>query len=180
MDGTNWAGFTAAEGAFAVAVEKRFRAYTHHVLGTLRRDGTPRLTGIEATFRDGELWLGMMPNSRKALDLRRDPRFSLMANPGADTDAMMADGDARVTGHVVEVTDKESMRRYAARETQAPETGARETQAPETFHLFRAEVSEVVTTRVEGDRLVLRTWTPRRGLIIIRRGNGEEPAEVEG
>lgn len=168
MDRTNWAGFTAAEGAFAVAVEKRFRAYTHHVLGTLRRDGTPRLTGIEATFRDGELWLGMMPNSRKALDLRRDPRFSLMANPGADTEAMMADGDARVTGRVVEVTDRESMRRYAADEA----------RAEETFHLFRAEVSEVVTTRVEGDKLVLRTWAPRRGLVTIRRGNGEEPAEV--
>lgn len=170
MDGTNWAGFAAAQGAFAAAVEKRFRAYTHHVLGTSRQDGTPRLTGIEATFRDGELWLGMMPNSRKALDLRRDPRFSLMANPGADTDAMMADGDARVTGRAVEVADEESLRRFTAEEA----------QPPESFHLFRVEVREVVTTRVEGDKLVLRTWTPHRGLVTIRRGNGEEPLEVEG
>ena len=42
------------------------------------------MTGLEAEFRLGELWLGMMPGSRKALDLLRDPRFALHANPGPD------------------------------------------------------------------------------------------------
>ncbi|MCK1798421.1 pyridoxamine 5'-phosphate oxidase family protein [Streptomyces sp. XM4193] len=169
MERTNWAGFAAAERDFAAAVERRFTAYTHHVLATLRRDGSPRLTGIEATFRDGELWLGMMPGSRKALDLRRDGRCSLMANPGPDTAAMLADGDARIAGRAVETTDEAAVRRYLR--GQEP--------APEVFHLFRVEPTEVVTTGVDGDRLVLRSWTPARGLVTIRRGNGEEPVEVE-
>lgn len=41
------------------------------------------MTGLEVTFLDGELWLGMMPHWRKAQDLRRDPRFAVQANPGA-------------------------------------------------------------------------------------------------
>lgn len=78
----NWSRFATAEPELAATVEARFGAYTHHVLATLRRDGSPRTTGLEVRFLDGELWLGMMPGSVKALDLRRDPRFALQANPG--------------------------------------------------------------------------------------------------
>src|SRR5205823_6748377 len=78
--GAAWAVVEAAEPEFAGRVRERFGAFRHHVLATLRKDGAPRLTGLEADFRDGELWLGMMVGSRKALDLRRDPRFSLHAN----------------------------------------------------------------------------------------------------
>ena len=79
---SNWAAFVAAEPDLAQTVEARFGAFTHHVLATLRKDGSPRTTGLEVRFVNGELWLGMMPDSLKALDLRRDPRFSLQANPG--------------------------------------------------------------------------------------------------
>lgn len=77
-------------------MRKRFQQYRHHVLATLRADGSPRVTGLEVEFRMDALWFGMMPNSRKALDLRRDPRFAVQANPGPDAD--MADGDVRVSG----------------------------------------------------------------------------------
>jgi hypothetical protein len=40
-------------------------------LATLRRDGSPRISGTEVEFTDGQVWLGMMPGSLKALDLRR-------------------------------------------------------------------------------------------------------------
>src|ERR1044072_903497 len=82
----NWAVFATAEPDLARTVEERFGAFTHHVLATLRKDGSPRTTGIEVRFLNGELWLGMMPDSLKALDLRRDPRFSLQANPGSGTE----------------------------------------------------------------------------------------------
>lgn len=49
----------------------------HKTLATLRRDGSPRSSGIEATFAQGELWMGSMWRSTKALDLQRDPRFAL-------------------------------------------------------------------------------------------------------
>ncbi|MFB7030290.1 MULTISPECIES: pyridoxamine 5'-phosphate oxidase family protein [unclassified Streptomyces] len=160
--GTTWSAFGAAEPELAAAVRERFGQYTHHVLATLRKDGSPRLSGIEADFRDGELWLGMMPNSRKALDLRRDPRFTLLANPGPGTD--MGGGDVRVSGRAVEITDPGILERYAA-----------EAGAPPPFHLFRTEPTEVVRTRVDGEELVLRSWVPGRPAWTTRRGNGDAP-----
>ncbi|MFF8846852.1 pyridoxamine 5'-phosphate oxidase family protein [Streptomyces sp. NPDC015127] len=151
-----WSAFRTAEPAFAETVQHRFERYRHHVLATLRKDGSPRLTGLEVTFRFGELWLGMMPNSRKALDLRRDPRFALHTNPGADDS--MDGGDVRVAGRAVEVTDAEEVARFVA-----------DVEPPEPFHLFRVELGEVVRTSVEGDELVVRTWRPGPGLRTIRR-----------
>ncbi|GAB2722870.1 hypothetical protein GCM10027072_15310 [Streptomyces bullii] len=106
----NWAAFATAEPDLAKTVEERFGAYTHHVLATLRKDGSPRTTGLEVRFLNGELWLGMMPNSLKALDLLRDPRFALQANPGEGTG--MGGGDVRISGRAIEVHDPETTARY--------------------------------------------------------------------
>ncbi len=158
MTSTSWADFRAAEPDFADTVRKRFEQYKHHVLATLRKDGSPRVTGLEVDFRLDEPLLGMMPNSRKALDLRRDPRFSLQANPGPD--AEMADGDVRISGRAVEVTDPALLARFVD-----------EAQPPEPFHLFRAELAEVVRTGIDGEELVVQVWRPGHALRTIRRGN---------
>lgn len=165
-----WAQLQHAHPDFAARVQQRFEAYKHHVLGTLRSDGSPRLTGLEADIRDGELWLGMMPNSRKAFDLRRDPRFSLHANPGTGSEAEMAYGDVRVSGRALEVTDAETMDRYVA--------GAPGGEVPEAFHLFRAELTEVVRTYLDLEgtpEMVFEFWCPGRSLRTIRRTNDESP-----
>lgn len=167
---TSWHDFRAVEPAFAAVVEKRFGLHKHHVLATLRADGAPRLTGLEVDFRAGELWLGMMPGSRKALDLRRDPRFSVYANPGPG--AEMEDGDARVAGRAIEVKDPGEIARWAA--------AAPEGEAPEVFHLFRVEVTEVVRVSIEMPDIVLRTWKPGHPLRTLRRGNDEAPAREDG
>ncbi|MFE4833027.1 pyridoxamine 5'-phosphate oxidase family protein [Streptomyces sp. NPDC056672] len=74
-----WADFRSAEPDFADTVRRRFEKYPHHVLATLRKDGSSRVSGLEVTFLFGELWLGMMPNSLRARDLPRDPRFAAEA-----------------------------------------------------------------------------------------------------
>ncbi|MEV0226382.1 pyridoxamine 5'-phosphate oxidase family protein [Streptomyces sp. NPDC050704] len=154
---SNWAAFTAAEPDLAKLVEERFAAFTHHILATLRKDGSPRTTGLEVRFLNGELWLGMMPDSLKALDLRRDPRFALQANPGPGTE--MAGGDVRIAGRAVEVHDPAERSRYAE-----------EVEPPEPFHLFRTELTEVVRTYVEDDKyLVLKIWQPGEPLRTVRR-----------
>ncbi|WP_320773960.1 pyridoxamine 5'-phosphate oxidase family protein [Streptomyces sp. CRN 30] len=160
----NWAAFAAAEPALAGIAEERFGAFTHHVLATLRKDGTPRTSGLEARFLGGELWLGMMPGSLKALDLRRDPRFALQANPGPGTD--LAGGDLRIGGRAVEVrgdSDAEAgaLERYVD-EVNPPD--------PSAFHLFRTELTEVVRTYVEDDTyLVAQVWKPGRPVRTFRR-----------
>ncbi|MGC0421455.1 pyridoxamine 5'-phosphate oxidase family protein [Embleya sp. AB8] len=164
---TGWSEFEKAEPEFAATVRERFGMYKHHVLGTLRRDGSPRLTGLEADFRFGQLWLGMMPGSLKARDLLRDPRFSLFANPGEG--AQMAHGDVRVSGRAIEEVDEELKARYV---------GA--TGAPTPFHLFRVELAEVSRIGVEGEEIVVRTWRPGGAVRTIRRGNAAETAREEG
>lgn len=155
----NWAAFTAAEPELAKTVEERFAAYTHHVLATLRRDGSPRTTGLEVRFLDGELWLGMMPDSLKARDLRRDPRFALQANPGEGTG--MGGGDVRVAGRAVEIP---------AEDTEARAGYAEEVEPPEPFHLFRTELTEVVRTYVEDEKyLVVQVWKPGAPVRTLRR-----------
>ncbi|MFG2310387.1 pyridoxamine 5'-phosphate oxidase family protein [Streptomyces sp. NPDC048566] len=154
----NWAAFSSAEPGLAGIVEQRFRAFTHHVLATLRRDGSPRTSGIEVRFTGGELWFGMMPDSLKALDLRRDPRFALQANPGAGTD--MGGGDVRIGGLAVEVGDGDPGK---AAYTQ-------EVEPPEPFHLFRTELTEVTRTCVEDDTyLVVQVWKPGVPVRTLRR-----------
>ncbi|MEU4997660.1 pyridoxamine 5'-phosphate oxidase family protein [Streptomyces sp. NPDC021622] len=154
---SNWAAFAAAEPDFARTAEERFGLFTHHVIATLRKDGSPRTTGLEVRFLYGELWLGMMPNSMKALDLRRDPRFSLQANPGAGTE--MAGGDIRIAGRAIEVTDPETVARYAG-----------EVGPPEPFHLFRTELAEVVRTYIEDEKyLAVRLWKPGAPARTTRR-----------
>ncbi|MEH0635879.1 pyridoxamine 5'-phosphate oxidase family protein [Streptomyces bottropensis] len=154
---SNWGGFVAAEPALAQTVEARFGAFTHHVLATLRRDGSPRTTGLEVRFVNGELWLGMMPDSLKALDLRRDPRFSLQANPGPGTE--MGGGDVRVSGRAGEVEDPAVKAAYGE-----------EVEPPEPFHLFRTELTEVVRTYVEDDTyLVVQVWKPGEPVRTLKR-----------
>ncbi|MEV1047280.1 pyridoxamine 5'-phosphate oxidase family protein [Streptomyces sp. NPDC049916] len=162
----SWGGFSAAEPAFADTVRERFGLYRHHVLATLRKDGSPRVTGLETDFRFGELLLGMMPDSRKALDLRGDPRFALHANPGPG--AEMGDGDVRVSGRAVEITDPALIARFIEEAT-----------PPEPFHLFRAELTEVVRVGLDGEALVIRSWRPGQPLRTIRRtGDDAPPTEM--
>ncbi|WP_411106053.1 pyridoxamine 5'-phosphate oxidase family protein [Streptomyces sp. cmx-4-9] len=162
MTTNNWAAFEEAEPEFARAVRARFAQYPHHVLGTLRKDGSPRLSGLTVDIRGGELWLGMMAGSLKARDLQRDPRFALHTNPGEGE--AMPDGDVRICGRALELVDPPELHRYAE-----------ETETPHPFHLFHADLTEVVRTTVQGDELVVRSWTPDHALRTLRRRNDDEP-----
>lgn len=69
-------------------------------LGTLRADGTPRISPIEPYVVVGDLLLGAMSWSGKVDDLRRDPRCVLhSAVTGVDT----GEGELKLYGHAVEV-----------------------------------------------------------------------------
>ncbi|MCI3239658.1 pyridoxamine 5'-phosphate oxidase family protein [Streptomyces spinosisporus] len=153
----NWAAFTAAEPELAKLAEERFGSFTHHVLATLRKDGSPRTSGLEVRFLHGELWLGMMPGSLKARDLLRDPRFALQANPGPGKDP--GPGDIRIGGRAVEVEDRDAKSAYVE-----------EVEPPEPFHLFRTELTEVVRTYVEDDTyLVTQVWRPAEPVRTLKR-----------
>src|SRR5829696_773 len=113
---TSWSDVAADEPEFAERVRALFDARKHKTLATLRRDGSPRISGIEAEFADdGELRLGMMPGSVKAADLLRDPRLALHGpteDPPED-DPSTWRGEAKIAGSAVadpERPDEESHR----------------------------------------------------------------------
>jgi len=157
----SWSDVSLAAPAFAAAVRAILDAHKHKILATLRKDGSPRISGIEVDFVDGELWLGAMWQSRKALDLQRDPRFALHSATADHGEAWR--GDAKIAGWVEEVIDPERKRTV-----QAASGGA---APPRPFHRFRAEVTEVVLVRVGDppDHLVVESWHEGRGLQQVER-----------
>jgi hypothetical protein len=95
-----WQELESAAPQFAARLRAAFDARAHKTIATLRADGSPRISGIEASFRDGDLWFGSMPDARKALDLRRDPRFALHSGTA---DPPNWDPDAKLSGVAEEV-----------------------------------------------------------------------------
>src|SRR4028119_1191603 len=73
----SWTAVEAEAPELATLARRFLDAHVHKTLATLRRDGSPRISGTEVASADGELWLGSMWRSLKALDLQRDPRFAL-------------------------------------------------------------------------------------------------------
>jgi Pyridoxamine 5'-phosphate oxidase len=149
---TAWRDVEAAEPAFALRVRTLFDAYRHKTIATVRADGSPRISGIEAGFEDGELVFGSMPNARKGADLRHDPRFALHSatvDPIEGSEALWP-GEAKISGRAIE----------AGPITEGPD-GDR----------FHADIDEVVHTHLNetATLLVVEWWTPARGLRRIER-----------
>jgi hypothetical protein len=143
-----WTEFETSAPELAGAARSRFEATEHHVLATLRKDGSPRVSGTEVAFHGTELTLGSMPGAVKARDLVRDARFALHANPG---DGSMAGGDSKISGLAIV----------------APGIAGDDTQPDADY--FRLDIREVVHTEVQGDELVIRVWHPGETVREIRR-----------
>ena len=80
------------------------------LIGTSRRDGSARISGVEPLVMDGQLWLSMMPASTKARDLSQDPRILLHSIVSSPAPA----GEVMVRGTAVGEADTGAQRRYAA------------------------------------------------------------------
>lgn len=156
----NWREVEEAAPELAAKVRARFEAHGLALLATLRKDGSPRITGIETLFGEGELWIGMMPKSLKARDVLRDPRLALHS---ATTDKMVEKGDAKVSGIARHVEDEATFERYRAASggAQGLEMGG--------FHLFAVDVKEISYLAPAGDHLDIEWWTENGGYRHVDR-----------
>jgi Pyridoxamine 5'-phosphate oxidase len=154
---STWSEFEAAAPELAERVRERLDAHRHKTIATVRRDGSPRISGIEAAVRDGELWIGSMWQARKAHDLQRDPRFAL--HSGSDEPSAWK-GDAKLAGVAEEITDPERVQEING--GNAP---------PGPSHLYRLDLREVSTVGLNEKRngIVIEVWTPERGVRTIER-----------
>ena len=158
-----WERIEAEEPEFAARARGHFDAGVHKTIATLRADGSPRISGIEASFLAGDLWFGSMPGARKAADLIRDPRFALHS---ASEDPPGWSGDAKLSGRAIEIGEGNERDRYLA-----ARAGDSEPDPPGSFDLFRAEISELVIVGLndERTRLVIEFWVEGRGLRTLAR-----------
>jgi hypothetical protein len=148
----SWARLRAEAPDFAKSIEARLNANLHHVLGTIRPDGSPRLSGTEISISPTELGLGMMPECHKLADIRRDPRIEVHTAP---LDTELKEPDIKLSG---------SLRPNGEVEREADD----EVDGPAGF-LFIIDIERASSVRVDGDELGFCIWTPAGGLRISRR-----------
>jgi hypothetical protein len=153
----SWSDFSAAAPELAERVEARLDAHKHKTIATVRRDGSPRISGTESVFRDGELWIGSMWQALKAKDLQRDARFAL--HSGSD-DPDEWKGDAKIAGVAEEIHEEARVKELNG-----------EAAANGPSHLFRLDVTEVslVDLNDTRDGLVIDLWTADGGVKQIKR-----------
>jgi len=147
-----WKDVEQAEPEFAARVRRLFDAGRHKTIATLRADGSPRISGIECEFADGELRFGSMTQARKGADLGRDPRFALHGPTVQPQEGKEAEwpGEAKIAGRAVP----------AGPISDGP-----------AGDLFVADVSEVVIVQLnpEATMLVIESWTPQHGRRVVER-----------
>ena len=149
-----WQELADSDPEFAAEVQQVFDEHLHKTIATLRRDGSPRISGLELEFTAGDVTFGMMPRSRKVADLRRDPRTEVhSASFIVKGEEESWAGDARISGRAREITDPVERARY----TDSP---------PEAYPLFVLEIERVVRIKLEGTppHLMILTWRPGRPL----------------
>lgn len=121
----------------------------HLTMATLRRDGSPRISGTEVELVDGQMRLGSMPRAVKAMDLRRDPRIAIHGPTEDPPSSLPATwkGEAKIAGT------------------------ANEIDSDDPAHRFVIDIQEAVITHLNqaGDRLVVESWSPARGLRTFER-----------
>ena len=148
----SWGTFLAADEELGPLASARVGDFGLVMLGTLRANGWPRVSPVAALDIDGQLYIGMMWQSKKALDLLRDPRC-VVHSVTVDPDG--GDGDVKIYGNALDVTDPD------AREAYCVEVERRIHWRPEgDFHLFAVDIEEVGYFRSQQGVHDVKTWRP--------------------
>lgn len=141
----SWAEFEKSEPDFAARVRRLMTSRKHLTMATLRRDGSPRISGTEVQFSGDQLQIGSMPRAVKALDLLRDPRVAIHGPTHDPTKSGRWRGEAKISGRAAEL----------------PAEGS--------GHAFRIDIDEVVITRLGKNGLLVESWNAARGRRVLER-----------
>jgi hypothetical protein len=143
----SWAEFESAEPIFAARVRKLMTSRKHLTMATLRKDGSPRISGTEIQIREGQVTIGSMTDSLKSLDLRRDPRIAIHGPTNDPTKSGGWRGEAKIAGRAIEIPSGHG------------------------GNAFRIEIEEAAITSLSAtrDSLAIESWTPKRGYRLGMR-----------
>jgi hypothetical protein len=158
-DEMTWRDVEAAAPELAELGRERLEARRVALLGTLRRDGSPRVSPVEPYLTQGELVFGAMAWSAKAADLLRDPRCVLHS---AVTAPDSGEGELKLYGRADEAG---ADTREACRE------GWWNAHPPEAATVFAlvVESATFIGWDLARGELTIRRWTPRQGYLVRTR-----------
>lgn len=153
-----WRSLRTDASEIVAVGEQRLQRFRLAMLGTIRADGSPRISLVEPHIGGGELLFAVIRGSAKATDLERDPRCTLHS---IVDDADAGDPELTLRGRFVEVDD-------VARRAD-----------PDAWWLLYAERHPIVGTIELGAATLLRfdlagelsvmSWTPDGGVTQRRK-----------
>jgi hypothetical protein len=156
----NWQDFAQAAPELARQGEERLERTGLCLVGSICKDGTPRISPVEPLIVGGWLQLGMMWRSRKALDLLRDPRCLVHSTI---TDRAGNEGEFKLRGRAIEITDLDARERYCVALFNKI---AWRPQEPE-FHVFSLDIEHAVLQWFEKEKRFTHVWSPGREVSIL-------------
>ena len=74
-----WSTFASDAPELATVVQGVLKRHGFAFAGTIRRDGSPRISPVEVHISDERLFVVFIPRTAKAHDLDRDPRITLQS-----------------------------------------------------------------------------------------------------
>lgn len=159
-----WSEFETACPEIANLARERFEKDEVVLVGTIRTDGSPRISPNECDFAAGRLFVSMMWRSKKALDLLRDPRVVVHSTP---SDRTNPGGDVKLYGRVLDERDP------AVREAFRSAIRARIGWAPDEpeYHCFSIDVERAGFIRFTPETMETWRWTPEAGFSTDLRPN---------
>ena len=123
------------------------------MLGTLRRDGSPRISPIEPYIVNGQLLVGAMTSSQKAADLLRDPRcvlHSVVSGPDS------GEGELKLHGSAVKATP-------GLRDAAAQAWWAARPQTQAVVFMLRIAAALFIDWDLEQGLMTVHRWNPQSG-----------------
>ena len=120
-------------------------------IGYPEKNGFPLISPAEPILTMGRLYLGMMWQSRKALDLRRNPRCTVHSTV---SDRHGSEGEFKLYGRGLEIGDLEERRLYG--EALHEKIGFKP-EEPE-FHLFAVDIESAAYAVIRDGEWFRRIW----------------------
>ena len=148
----SWSDLVAGAPDLAREGWARFERTHVALLGTVREDGTPRISPVEPFVIDDQLVFGVM-RSPKMDDLARDPSVVLHSSV---SDINGSEGEFKVYGRAV-ATDSPAVRTHA--------DAWWSSRPPDQSMVYAVDISEAVLVAwsPEFDRMQTSRWTPESG-----------------
>lgn len=150
-----WDEFARVAPELARLGEERLDKPGVVLVGTIRRDGSPRISPVEPGIVDGQLLLGMEWRTTKARDLLRDPRI-LVHNIISDRHG--TGGEFKLRGRATDLQDAALRHRFE--DYVEAKIGFRPAGS---YHMFAVDIESAAFVVIENEQRRITKWDARGG-----------------